>query len=102
MLSFFKKLFVKEVIVPVFPSELSNPRTCKRTYTLRWKDELAILRILQNRPMKATEIDRHYGSGGRCANHLYQDGYLENIGTPTRFIYKINDKWYDLLLKLEK
>ena len=51
--------------------------------------------------MKASDIDKLYPSGGRRANDLYHQGYIDNLWTKTVFVYSMNDRGYDLLLELE-
>lgn len=102
MFEFIKKLFIKEVIVPVFPSELSNPTKCVRVRNTEL--ELCHIKVLNtirsNKWVKASELDRIYNSWWRRANELFHRGYVDNIGNKHIMRYAINDKWLKFLNSL--
>lgn len=95
-----KEYFTPKIIF-VWRSELSHPTECERKFDKEGNDELYVLRILQNKQMKACDIDKLFHSGGRRANDLYHQGYLDNLWNKRVFVYSMNDRGYDLLLELE-
>ena len=102
MFEFIKKLFIKEIIVPVFPSELSNPTKCVRVRSTELKRcHIKVLSYIKsNRWIKASGLDRIYNSGWRRANDLLHRGYVDNIGDKCTMRYAINEKWLKFLNSL--
>lgn len=90
--------FLPTKVVFVGQSELSwHPRIKREKKELGiWKDERKILRLLYNYwwALYASQIDKVYPSGGRCANHMIhrEVPLVKNVGTKTRFKYQITEE----------
>lgn len=99
MFSFIKRLLTPKVIF-VSHSELSNPTQCERVdYQDPKKQQLAVLDTLsKSTQMKASDMDRYFPSGGRRLNELFHKGLVDNVWNKSRMVYRINDRWYALLL----
>lgn len=97
-----KEYFTPKIIF-VKQSELSDPINCERiTYADSYDQEIVVLRHLSiHNWMLARDMDKIYPSGGRRLNELYHKWLVDNIGHKNRFIYKLNDKWYEILLQHE-
>lgn len=100
---FFKirELFTPKVIF-VWQSELSHPTECKRYKSDELENyEIVILKAIWNQNgIKASELDRHYSSGGRRANDLLHKGYCENAGTKKIMKYVLSEKGFNFLKKI--